>query len=92
MTAKKKRVEHYLHLLFEYVEQISKFMVSIILCNKLIILCTGLRNRLLQHTYILLLSSTLSANSGARHTLYSCQYYAESILATVKQKNKEGME
>ena len=70
VTAKKKRVEHYLPLLFEYVEQISKFMVSII-CNKLIIiLCTVLRNRLLTHTYILL-SSTLSANSGARHTLYS---------------------
>ena len=58
---------YYLNML----KQISKFMVSI-LCNKLIIiLCTALRNRLLTHTYILLLSSTLSANSGARHTLYS---------------------
>ena len=58
---------YYLNML----KQISKFMVSI-LCNKLIIiiLCTVLRNRLLTHTYILL-SSTLSANSGARHTLYS---------------------
>ena len=89
MTAKKKRVEHYLPLLFEYVEADKQIYGFYSMQQAYYYMHSPTQQATYTHTYYY--HPLISKSRCKTYTILSCQYYAESILATVK-KNKEGMD
>ena len=69
MTAKKKRVEHYLPLLFEYVEADKQIYGFYSMQQAYYYMHSPTQQATYTHIHIIIIH--LSANPGARHTLYS---------------------